>query len=347
MRVDELGIYTFGSGWSKPGVQAEVGRLVFSNAGVLFDVDDLRATGTFKYKDRPATLTDWRRNNPLKAVLHGIIGILVSLGFMSMTMELAGARKREKERRNAEHAREQAAREAALADLRRTLSEAQETAASLPIVLAGAELLLDKADHELRAKLASPFWEAIEDAVAKLEEFRSAMTTIQSLQAQYSAGSSRFHRALPAFEIGVAILPDPTRTHRRLTSLYRQAQAIPHFSLVYEQRRTTATLVAGFRSLGQAVEHLGERIVDQLGSLAAALGAHLDSLEKSLESSAAAAAEQNAALRRELRRAADKDEGIVHQLREDAETRAESERLALRMLDNIQRRRKPTLFDHS
>ena len=39
-------------------------------------------------------------------------------------------------------------------------------------------------------------------------------------------------------------------TASRLTHLYRQAQAIPHFSIVYEQRRTTSTLVAGFRSLG-------------------------------------------------------------------------------------------------
>jgi DNA anti-recombination protein RmuC len=115
--------------------------------------------------------------------------------------------------------------------------------------------------------------------------------------------------------------------------------------MVYEQRRTNAILIAGFSSLGQAIEHLGDRIVTAISGLAVSLDCRLASLESSLESTANAAAEQSAALRAELQRSTGVNEAVLGQLRQDAEARTESERLALRMLDNIQRRRKPTMWE--
>jgi hypothetical protein len=103
--------------------------------------------------------------------------------------------------------------------------------------------------------------------------------------------------------------------------------------------------LVGFRSLGQAIEGLGNRIVDEIGTLANSLDCGLANLESSLESSAAASAVQSAVLRAELQTAVGVNDAIRGQLREDAEARSETERLALRMLDNIQRRRKPTIFD--
>src|SRR5207249_3913122 len=104
-------------------------------------------------------------------------------------------------------------------------------------------------------------------------------------------------------------------------------------------------LVAGFRSLGQAVERLGYQIVDEIGSLTTSLGSRLDSLEKSLESSATAAAERSVALRTQLQSAVGSSDTLRRQLHQDAEAHSETERRALRMLDNIQHRRKPSIFD--
>ena len=115
--------------------------------------------------------------------------------------------------------------------------------------------------------------------------------------------------------------------------------------MVYEQRRTNAILIAGFSSLGQAIEHLGERIVTAISGLAVSLDCRLASLEASLESTANAAAKQSATLRAELQRSTGVNDAVLGQLRQDAEARTESERLALRMLDNIQHRRKPTMWD--
>ena len=345
MRVSELGVYTFGWGWSRPGAQVEVGKLEFSNAGVLVDSTHLRHSGTFDYRDRDWTVGEWASNNPIKTIMLVLVGLTVAVAIPQQLIARDTRRRQERERLEEELARTAAARAAALAQLQRLISDAERAAASLPIILGDAELTLDRADEELRSRLPSPFWEAMEEAVEKLQSFQGALWIIDARRTEYSAQASTLDGGVPEFRLGVSVLPDPTGTQSRLTQLYRQAQAIPHFSIVYEQRRTTSTLVAGFRSLGQAVERLGYQIVDEIGSLATSLGSRLDSLEKSLESSATAAAEQSVALRTQLEHVAGSSDTLSNQLRQDAEAHSETERRALRMLDNIQHRRKPSIFN--
>jgi hypothetical protein len=352
MRVSELGVYTYGMGWSRPGAQVEVGKLEFSDAGVLVDSSHLRGSGTFDYKDRATTAGEWAGNNPLTTFMLVLVGLAVAVTIPLGWRAIESKRRRERESLEAEVARKAAARAAvaaaraaALAQLQRLISDAERAAASLPIILGETELTLDRADDELQNQLAISFWEAMEEAVAKLQDFQGAMSMIEVRRAEYSAQASTLDGATPRFRLGMSVLPDPTGTQSRLTYLFRQAQAIPHFCLVYEQRRTTSTLVAGFRSLGQAVERLGHRLVDEIGSLATSLDSRLDSLEKSLESSAAAAAEQSAALLTQLEGAVGSNDSLSRQLRQDAEAHSETERRALRMLDNIQHQRKPSIFD--
>lgn len=352
MRVSELGVYTYGGGWSDPGGQREVGKLEFSDSGVLVQSADLRRSGTFEYKDRAATAGEWTSNNPIKTIMLVLVGLAVAVTITQQLIARESKRRRERESLEAEVARKAAAQAAAaaaraatLTQLQRLISEAERAAASLPIILGEAELTLDRADEELQSQLALSFWEAMEEAIEKLHAFQGAMSIIEARRVEYSALASTVDGAVPGFRLGVSVLPDPTGTQSRLTHLYRQAQPIPHFCTVYAQRQTTSTLVAGFRSLGQAVERLGYRIVDEIGSLSTSLGSRLDSLEKSLESSAAAAAEQSAALRTQLQRSVGSNDSLSRQLRQDAEAHSETERQALRMLDNIQHRRKPSIFD--
>ncbi len=79
MRVSELGVYTYGAGWSRPGVQAEVGKIEFADAGVLVEISHLRQTGTFDYRDRDATLGEWILNNPIKAIMLVLVGLAVAV----------------------------------------------------------------------------------------------------------------------------------------------------------------------------------------------------------------------------------------------------------------------------
>ena len=356
MRVSELGVYTYGGGWSMPGVQAEVGRIEFADAGVLVESNDLRHYGTFDYRDRDATLDDWTRNNPIKTTMLVLAGLVATVTIFAGVVARNSRKKRERERLEAEAvahrarleaeaAAQAAARAAALAKLRQSVADAQGAASSLPITLGEAEITLDRAQDELMRGLYSPFWEVVEAATAKLDEFNRTLLLIEARRTTYHTQAAILGSDAPRFSLGVSVLPDPAATHNRLTALYRKAQSNPHFAMVYEQRRTNAILIAGFSSLGQAIEHLGARIVTAISGLAVSLDCRLASLESSLESTANAAAEQSADLRAELQRSAGVNEAVLGQLRQDAEARTESERLALRMLDNIQRRRKPTMWE--
>jgi hypothetical protein len=356
VRVNELGVMTYGWEVRQPGLQLEVARLECSDGSVFFATNTLRGAGRLEYTDRSPTLGDWTRHNPLKTAVLALAGLVVAVTIPLWVSARERKRSHERERleaeaaaraaaREAEAAARAAAREAALARLRQLTAEARSAACSLSITLGEAEIILDRAEAELTSQLPSPFWEAIEESLAKLRAFQQALSVIQENGTAYATQTAQLEGDVPEFALGISVLPDPTATHQRLNRLYRKAQSIPHFSIVYEQRRTTATLIAGFRSLGQAIERLGARIVAEIGSLACSLDCSLANLESSLECSAAAAAEQRAALHKELQCAADSNEALRRELREGAEARSETERLALRMLDNIQRRRKPGIFD--
>jgi len=236
----------------------------------------------------------------------------------------------------------------------RLSSEAQSAALFLPTLLAETETDLDRAETEMEEVCYSPFWEAVEDATAKLNSFDQWLVLIEDRKTRYTSQNRQLGDLAPVFSLGMAILPDPARTQGRLTALYRRAQKSPDFANIYEQRRiaakldkTNAILVAGFNSLGQAIERLGDRTVDALQGLGRDLDFRLGSIESSLECAAAAAAEQRSALIAELERSNQKSDNVLQQLRQDADNRSEHERAARSMLDNIQRRRKLTITDPS
>lgn len=367
MRVSELGMFTYGWESRSRGKTVQMGRLEFSDAGVYVKTEALRLGGSFEYRTRQATLGDWTRQNPFSTLLLVMIALLITGAVVWGVVEVKSQRERERERIAAEEQcererlaaeekreRERIAAEAAaavlarvnaLARLAQLAAEAQAAARSLPIILGDAEITLDRAHDELRSLLPSPFWEAMEEVVASLNTFQQALSVIEARRSAYLTQAAQLGGSVPEFTLGVSVLPDPAATHSRLNRLYREAQALDRFPIVYEQRRTNAILLAGFRSLGQAIERLGGRIVDEISSLASSLDCRLVNLESSLESSATAAAEQGAALRAELQQSHGVNDAILGQLRQDAEASSESERLALRMLDNIQRRRKPTIWD--
>jgi hypothetical protein len=356
IRVNELGIFTYGGNWSSPGKKVEMGRLEFSDEGVYVKTEALRLGGSFEYRTRQATLGDWTRQNPFSTRLLVMVALLITGAVVWGVVEVKSQRERERERLAAEEKRERErlaaeaaaavlARVNALARLAQLAAEAQAAAGSLPIILGDAEITLDRAHDELRSLLPSPFWEAMEEVVASLNTFQQALSVIEARRSAYLTQAAQLGGSVPEFTLGVSVLPDPAATHSRLNRLYREAQALDRFPIVYEQRRTNAILIAGFRSLGQAIERLGGRIVDEISSLAASLDCRLVNLESSLESSATAAAEQGAALRAELQQSHGVNDAILGQLRQNAEASSESEQRALRMLDNIQHRRKPTIWD--
>ncbi len=236
--------------------------------------------------------------------------------------------------------------------VRSLCSEAQSGALSLPTTLTWAELDLDRAEAELSKHRYSPFWEATESATAKLNVFDQTLRMIAERRVLHQQRNTAIGELAPVFSLGQAILPDPAATHARLLALYLRAQENPDFANIYEQRRiaakldqTNAILVAGFRSLHHAIQDLGDRMVDSISQLQESIEFHLESIQASLESAAAATAEQRNSLFAEIARSGDESASILEQMGQDADRRSEHEHAARRMLDNIQRKRQPTILD--
>ncbi len=251
----------------------------------------------------------------------------------------------ERQRLEAEERRRREELDAAIFRVRQIVSEARDASLSLSSLLAQAYLDSDRAELELRERRYSPFWEAVEESTRQLYAFDQTLDRIASLKARHAEQSSPLGDLAPKFQLGIKTLPDPGPVHQRLIELYREAQTNPDFANIYELRRNTAVLIKGFTSLGQAIERLGDRVVSAVEELSRQNQTALGSIEDAVRGSASAAAEQRTALLAELERSNEMSESVRSQLREDATKRAEHERAARRMLDNIQHRRRPTIWD--
>jgi hypothetical protein len=239
--------------------------------------------------------------------------------------------------------------------LRQNCMDAQSEVLSLPVTLGAAELALDRAEAEIAEGLPVPFWEAMEEATAKLQEFHGSLGMIAYRRSRHTSEAPQLGTLAPPFLLESAVVPDPALTHDRLRQLYRRAHKDKDraFATIYEQRRTSAKvdqtnaiLVAGFSSLGDAVERLGVQVCDAIRDLQAEIKFRLADLQSALESAAEAAAEQREAILTEMRTTREIDPSILEQLRGDASQRAEHERATRTMLNNIQLRRRPSRQDY-
>ena len=113
----------------------------------------------------------WLMASDVPALIGAFIGLIVAL-----VMHLDDATTTQ-EKRNVEACARAEAERAGLLALRRLCSESQTAAARLPVVLAQAEIALDRAENELYVGRYSPFWEAMEEATRQLSAFEDDVTT--------------------------------------------------------------------------------------------------------------------------------------------------------------------------
>jgi len=307
------------------------------------------------------------------------IAFLISWGITATIVNLAAAAERQRIAAQQQRDREAASRQAAideaerrrkqaeadttrlaaeraraLAQIAELVTTAQHAVARLPIILAKAELALDRAEQELADNVPSSFWEAMETSVQHLGDFDSTTRSIEAARSRHASLAPPLKPQAVDFRLGVSLLPDAAHTASRMNNLYRQAQRKTegNFAIIYEQRRNTATLIQGFKSLGEAFTHLGDRLEAALGSLGDQLDFRLTDIESALRDSAESMHEQQSALlqvaeeaRREAATANAEQAQIAlaaaSHAEQDARSKRQFEADARGMLDNIQRRRKP------
>ena len=179
----------------------------------------------------------------------------------------------------------------------------------LPALFDAASGCIRRAAEEYRQNAFAPFWDAVEESAQRLDNIRSCIEKLRKNAEEYYQVVPRGNHTFPPFPVKTNEIPDPRPIAEEFRHVVRLGQTDFQFAMIWEQRKTREVLIAGFRTLGEAVENLGN-----------AMATSVSQLEATLSSTIADVAEE------------------VSRSRDSAEERADEQ---VRMLDDIRHGRKP------
>ena len=143
----------------------------------------------------------------------------------------------------------------------------------MPDALMMAEHHLDKADEEFEARAFSPYWEEVEGALrclGGLDEMANEIVYAVTHHDQLLLDADKLEGAFPVSHNDVErVRVAAESTRARLSALIRKSSTDFQFSTIYEQRKTSAILIRGFQTLGDAIRGLGAQLsssIDTLGN---------------------------------------------------------------------------------
>lgn len=202
---------------------------------------------------------------------------------------------REKQERSAEFARRIHSevardREASIRTAARVRQERVERLTAIPseavAAYRGASWDLAQADQCLQhaARYRSdgagpPFWEAIESALGFVGHHNEKVVGIERLAREYSStirSSSEWLNggtvSFPAFPDGLLLGEEAaTPVLERIGRCVYDAQRDPHFAVIFEMRRNTAAVIAGFQGVTAAITGLSMQIHQAYGAMGSSL----------------------------------------------------------------------------
>lgn len=219
-------------------------------------------------------------------------------------------------------------------EMRRLGATSLDTFEAAPKHLEAAERSLDQAELDFAEGVFAPFWDSVERATTSLGRFDEGVRSISQSSVRYLGLTKLYESPPPHFPLspdGVSKLSAATGTSERMKAIVRNAQRNFQFATIYEQRKTNQILVAGFTSLGQALEQMTWRITTSIDELATSVDSMSSTLDASVRAVDARLGEMHAATARH-------HEAVLQHDKD----RSAREISAVEMLDNIQRRRKPS-----
>jgi len=251
------------------------------------------------------------------AFIAGIV--IASVGVAVITSTIRRNRIERLEREKNENARN--------AELNRVTSEASSLTSrvahnyqnstqltnEIPNHLADAAGWLKNAEAEFAANAYGPFWDAVENAALHLSQFNGKTNQLSRNAGKYYKNLNARKHTFPAFPVRSTNLPDASPVINDLRRVVRMGQTNFQFANIWEHRRTREVLIAGFQTLGEAVNNLGSVLDNSIYNL-----------QQSVSSDNARVVEEQIRTRESL------DERMLEQNR---------------MLDNIQHHRKPGVMD--
>jgi len=196
---------------------------------------------------------------------------------------------------------------------------------SMPLHLDSAEKWLDQAQADFAESAFAPFWDSVENAANWLALFDEGVRQIKDKSSCYTALIGQYKHTPPPFPLvprSVEKLSVGMATAERMRAIVRTAQRNFQFAMIYEQRKTNQILVAGFKTLAEALEYMTRQITASLDSLADSVNTSLHAIESQLDGIAAMSEQHH------------------YEMMEQVSEVAERERAIVKKLDNIQHRRR-------
>jgi hypothetical protein len=297
------------------------------------------------------------------AIIAGTIAIWALYQLIKKLEKDAEAREAERQRQILIERQKQEAREAAR---RRYLEDQQARKGQLvqlcdgavnaftaiPSELEYAEACLNRAEADFKEGVFAPFWDSIENAMRHLNNCDNQVRLIHSSSQKYGEFRTQYDAEFTPFPISkdaVEKLSTATTTSERLRAIVRVAQRNFQFATIFEQRRTNQILLSGFRTLGEAIDGMGDRISSSIHDL----GGQIDCMRFEIRDGFASLDEQVGTMHSELaeglnsvgtkisEQMAQSTRGLDSSLQSHFKNQMEREERAIEMLDNIQRRRTP------
>lgn len=255
------------------------------------------------------------------------IGVLcATIGTLVMVFAVKNSKIEEARRKKAENEKTRVEREnereinrskeeaqSLTSSLARTYTSSGTLVSELPKHLSNASKWISKAEAEYKDSAFAPFWDAIEGAAQELSSFNDKAKTLSRRADEYYQGLNSRKHTFPAFPVDTNTIPDPSLVIKNMGRIIRMGQTNYQFAAIWEHRRTREVLIAGFHTLGEAVNNLGATIDDSIFSLQSSLSSDLATISKE-----------------QIRTRESLDSRLLEQNR---------------MLDNIQNQRKPEASD--
>lgn len=219
-------------------------------------------------------------------VLGGIVGFAPPF----YNFIVAPVQKRQQERRSAAQSRIRKRNDNAAAEVARMQNLATNIVAnagaavrdfgSLPPLLINSKESASRAVSCYKDGAFSPFWSAIEQAYSSLGDYRSAAVRIEEAAQKHSTLIATYIRAggnptsISEFPVRVdssTVTTTLIAASEDLGRMVYEAQKHPTFAQIWEQRRTTAAVVAGFANLEHAVNGMRAALTSAMYSLGESL----------------------------------------------------------------------------
>jgi hypothetical protein len=130
---------------------------------------------------------------------------------------------------------------------------------------------LAMADNEFRNHRFAPFWDAMEAAVTAIGECHNAQQTLAADIDQYVGVLEAKRHDFPSWDTAVTTIPDVVPLLTRFVQLKSAAEADYQFASMREFRETRQVMIAGFRTLGEALRNMENAVTTSMGNLKSAV----------------------------------------------------------------------------